>query len=109
MDRGLKRGIELPQLTRWLAVEPARLAGLDDRKGSIEVGMDADFVVWDPDGVTRVRGSALEHRHPITPYEGMSLRGSIVTTILAGVMVFDGTSVGPIGGRMLRRNDRSDI
>ena len=105
----VKREIELPQLTRWLALEPARLAGLDDRKGSIEVGMDADFVVWDPDGVTRVRGSGLEHRHPITPYEGMSLRGSVVTTILAGVTVFDGTGVGPIGGRMLRRNDRSDI
>ncbi len=103
------REVELPQLTRWLAFEPARLAGLDDRKGSIEVGMDADFVVWDPDGVTRVRGGDLEHRHPITPYEGMSLRGSVVTTILGGVTVFDGTSLGPISGRMLRRNDRSDI
>ena len=44
--------------------------------------MDADLVVWDPDGVTRVRGDDLEHRHPITPYEGMSLRGSVVMTIL---------------------------
>jgi allantoinase len=105
----VEREIELPQLSRWLALEPARLAGLDERKGSIEVGMDADFVVWDPDGVTRVRGDDLEHRHPMTPYEGMSLRGSVVTTILAGVTVFDGTSVGSIGGRMLRRNDRSDI
>ena len=105
----MEREIDLPQLTRWLALEPARLAGLNNRKGSIEVGMDADFVVWDPDGVTRVRGSGLEHRHPNTPYEGMSLRGSIATTILAGVTVYDGASVGPIGGRMLRRNDRSDI
>ena len=100
-----EREIGLPQLTRWMALEPARLAGLDDRKGSIAVGMDADFVVWDPDGVTKVRGIDLEHRHPITPYEGMSLRGSVVTTILGGITVFDGTSVGPIAGRMLRRND----
>jgi allantoinase len=104
-----ERQVGLTQLTRWLALEPARLAGLDDRKGSISVGMDADLVVWDPDGVTRVRGRDLEHRHPITPYEGMSLRGSVVTTILGGVTVFDGTSVGPIGGRMLRRNGRSDL
>ena len=99
------RGVELPQLSRWLAEEPARLAGLGRHKGAIAVGMDADFVVWDPDGVTRVKGADLEHRHPITPYEGMSLRGSVVTTILGGAPVFDGTTVGPASGRMLRRDD----
>ncbi len=104
-----ERGVMLPQLSRWLALEPARLAGLDNHKGSIVVGMDADLVVWDPDGVTRVRGRDLEHRHPITPYEGMSLRGSIVTTVLGGVTVFDGTNVGPVGGRMVKRDDRSVV
>ena len=99
------RGIELPQLTRWLAEEPARLAGLDRHKGAIAIGMDADLVVWDPDGVTRVRGGDLEHRHPITPYEGMSLRGSVVSTILGGVSVFDGITVSAGDGRMLRRDD----
>lgn len=99
------RGIRLPQLSEWLAEEPARLAGLDRHKGAIAVGMDADLVVWDPDGATRVRGDDLEHRHPITPYEGMTLRGSVVTTILGGVVVFDGTTVGPRDGRMLRRDD----
>ena len=101
----IHREIALPQLSRWLALEPARLAGLDDRKGSIAVGKDADFVVWDPEGVTFVSGEDLEHRHPITPYEGMSLRGSVVATILGGITIFDGTNVGPIAGRMLRRND----
>jgi allantoinase len=99
------RGVGLPQLSRWLAEEPARLAGLDRQKGAIAVGMDADLVVWDPDGVTRVRGGDLEHRHPITPYEGMSLRGSVVTTFLGGFSVFDGSTVGPGDGRMLRRDD----
>jgi allantoinase len=101
----IDREIGLPQLSRWLALEPARLAGLDDRKGSIAVGKDADFVVWDPEGVTYVSGEGLEHRHPITPYEGMSLRGSVVATLLGGTTIFDGTNVGPIAGRMLRRND----
>lgn len=99
------RGIGLPQLSRWLAEEPARLAGLERHKGAIAVGMDADLVVWDPDGVTRVRGDDLEHRHPITPYEGMSLRGSVVTTILGGNPIFDGAPVSKSGGRMLRRDD----
>jgi allantoinase len=96
-------------MSRWLAAEPARLAGLDRRKGGIAVGMDADLVVWDPDGVTEVDGSRLEHRHPITPYDGMRLRGSVVATILGGVTVFDGDGIYPGNGRMLRRDDRSEL
>jgi allantoinase len=104
-----ERGHSLTQVTRWLASEPARLAGLEGHKGGIAVGMDADLVVWDPDGVTDVDGSRLEHRHPITPYEGMRLRGSVVTTILGGMTVFDGDGISPGNGRMLRRDDRSDL
>ncbi len=76
------RGVGFEQLGSWLAHAPARLAGLADRKGSIEVGKDADFVVFDPDDETVVRGRELHHRHPITPYEGMTLRGRVVDTIL---------------------------
>jgi allantoinase len=76
------RGFGYEDLGRWLALAPAQLAGLDDRKGSIEVGKDADFVVFDPDGETLVRGRDLFHRHPLTPYEGMRLKGRVVDTIL---------------------------
>jgi allantoinase len=100
-----QRGMSLAQLTRWLASEPARLAGLDGHKGHIAVGMDADLVVWDPDGVTPVEGARLEHRHPVTPYEGMRLQGEVVTTILSGATVFDGGTITTADGRMLRRDD----
>jgi allantoinase len=76
------RGLGFESLSRWLASGPAELAGLDDRKGSIAVGKDADFVVFDPDGTTTVRGSELLHRHPTTPYEGMTLRGRILDTLM---------------------------
>jgi len=98
-----ERGVDMGQLVRWLASAPAELAGLDDRKGAIAAGLDADFVVWDPDGVTVVRGAGLEHRHPITPYEGMRLRGRVEATILRGETVFDGASITGGTGRMLRR------
>lgn len=98
-----ERGFDLVAMVRWLAGAPARLSGLGDRKGSIAVGFDADFVVWNPDGVTEVRGESLEHRHSLTPYEGMRLRGSVLTTIVRGSMVYaDGTVMGQ-RGRMLRR------
>lgn len=78
----IERGVGLDVLARWLSLHPARLAGLDDRKGSIAVGRDADFVVFDPDGETVVSGAQLFHRHPLTPYEGMRLRGRVVDTVL---------------------------
>ncbi|MGD2102893.1 MAG: amidohydrolase family protein, partial [Acidimicrobiia bacterium] len=77
-----ERGIGLDTLARWLALAPAELAGLDDRKGSITVGKDSDFVVFDPDGETVVHGADLSHRHSSTPYEGKRLRGRVVDTVL---------------------------
>jgi allantoinase len=97
------RDVELTDLSRWLSTEPARLAGLDDRKGAIGVGLDADFVIWDPSGVTVVSGHALEHRHAITPYEGMTLQGRVEATILHGEIVFEGAMLADRRGRMLRR------
>ncbi|HSK06556.1 MAG TPA: allantoinase AllB [Acidimicrobiia bacterium] len=104
-----ERGVDLHRIARWLSLEPARLAGLDDRKGAIALGWDGDLVVWNPDGALEVRGRDLEHRHPITPYEGMKLRGRVVMTMLGGKTVFDRGAVTPGNGRMLRRNDRSDL
>ena len=76
------RGVGFEELSRWLSRAPAQLAGLADRKGTIAVGQDADFVVFDPDGETLVRGCDLFHRHPLTPYEGMNLRGRVVDTLM---------------------------
>jgi allantoinase len=66
--------------------------------------MDADFLIWDPDGATEVVGAGLEHRHPLTPYEGMRLRGKVEMVLLAGQTLFTPvTGVIGIGGRMLER------
>ena len=97
------RGFGPVQIAEWLSAGPARLAGLENRKGSIAVGKDADFTTWDPDGVVAVRGSELEHRHPVTPYEGMRLRGSVAATIVRGGVVYDGHSLIGGRGRMLER------
>ena len=100
-----KRGVGWGSLARWLAMEPATLAGLDNRKGSLEVGKDADFVVFDPDASFTVHGPDLEHRHAVTPYEGMKLKGAVVSAVLRGQTVFeDGRFVGG-HGRMLKRDD----
>jgi allantoinase len=96
------RGYTLEHLARWLAAAPARLAGLTDRKGSIEVGRDADLVVFDPDASFVVDPETLLHRHPITPYAGMRLRGVVEQTILRGNVVYsDGTLAASASGELI--------
>jgi allantoinase len=80
---------------------PARLAGLR-RKGSIAAGCDADLVFWDPEATIRVDPASLFHRHPVTPYTGMQLRGAVQRTFLRGEVVFDAGSMrGEPRGRAL--------
>lgn len=98
-----KRGISMVEVARWLARAPAELAGLG-QKGSIGVGMDADFVVFDPDGEFRVDGQRLEHRHPTTPYDGMTLRGSVIATILRGGFIYERGQITVGGGKLLTRH-----
>ena len=54
MDRCLrtahvKYGISLVDVSKMLSLTPARLAGCDTTKGSLEVGKDADIVIMTPD------------------------------------------------------------
>ena len=42
-------GIPLPEAVRMVSLTPARVLGIQDRKGSIAEGKDADLVVFDSD------------------------------------------------------------
>jgi allantoinase len=92
------RGFTLVDVAGWMSAGPARLAGLS-RKGAIEVGRDADFAVVDPDAGWTVDPSQLRHRHPLTPYAGMTLRGVVRETWLRGAPL----NGGPPRGRLLTR------
>jgi allantoinase len=98
------RGYALPRLAEWRCCAPARLAGLDKRKGTIAVGYDADFVIWNPDGTFAVDPAKLHQRNKITPYAGRELSGVVETTFLRGRKVFDRgeLSHSPLG-QILRR------
>ncbi|MEM1759735.1 MAG: N-acetylglucosamine-6-phosphate deacetylase [Thermofilaceae archaeon] len=52
LDRAVKNfleftGCSLPEAVRCATLNPARLLGIDDRKGSLAVGKDADLVIFD--------------------------------------------------------------
>ena len=46
-------------------------------------------MVFDADREWTVSAAALEHRHPLTPYDGRTVRGRVVQTYLRGELVYD--------------------
>jgi allantoinase len=78
-----ERGSTLPDVVRWMADGPARLAGLAG-KGRIAPGFDADLVAFAPEETFVVDPARLRHRHPVSPYAGRTLHGVVRTTWLRG-------------------------
>jgi allantoinase len=101
------RGHHLTALATWLSAGPARLAGLDGRKGRIAVGWDADLVAFEPDVTWTVDPRSLHHRHQITPYAGRDLRGRVMRTYVRGRCVYDrGTFPSSPDGLWLRGREQ---
>lgn len=84
-----RRDAGVEDVAEWMCEAPAELAGIADRKGRIEPGSDADFAIWDPESQFEVAAEELEHRHPVTPYDGRRLEGVVEATVLRGSVVFD--------------------
>jgi allantoinase len=83
------RGYALTHVAEWMCHRPARLAGIEKRKGAIAAGCDADLVIWNPDVNFCVDPARLHHRHKLTPYAGRELFGAVETTFLRGRKVFE--------------------
>jgi allantoinase len=97
------RGYALTHIVKWMCESPARLAGLQKRKGAIAVGCDADLVIFNPDAKIRVEPERLHHRHKLTPYAGRELAGVVEATFVRGQKVFErGQWVAAPTGRVLR-------
>jgi allantoinase len=94
-----ERGLPLSKLSQWMSAAPARLAGLERRKGAIVVGTDADLVVFDPEASFRVEVSRLVYRHPVSPYLGEKLYGVVEGAFVRGSeVVREGVLIGsPLG------------
>ena len=88
-----RRGHSIEKLVEWLCFAPSALVNFEKRKGGIEVGYDADLVIWDPSEEFTVSSEKIWHRHKLTPYAGERLAGVIKSTFLRGRKIFDGGNV----------------
>ncbi len=104
-SEGVAKGrLTIERLVDVLATSPARLFGLA-RKGAIEVGRDADLVLFDPTATRTLRAADLHHTSDYTPYEGFSLSGAVRSVFVRGRPVIrDGQFVGTRGfGQFVER------
>ena len=85
----LKRGLPIEQLMRLISTNPAMIFGLYPQKGSIQLGSDADFVIFDPEKEWRVTPDLLFYKNKHTPYMGMTLTGCVEKTFVRGNLVYD--------------------
>ncbi|KAK5126093.1 hypothetical protein LTR85_011448 [Meristemomyces frigidus] len=86
-----KSRLSLPRFVQLTATNPAKLYGLDGKKGSIAPGYDADFVIWHPadKGARTITQSILHHDMDYTPFEGVSVGNWPRYTVIRGRTVWD--------------------
>ena len=88
LDRLVAAGtITLARAVELLSCGPARLLGLRD-KGRVAAGADADLTVLDLERPVTVDKSRFESKGRNTPFEGWTLRGGPVMTIVGGRIVY---------------------
>lgn len=93
-----KRGYSPTLLARSLSEGPAKAFGLYGRKGAIEIGFDADLVIFDPEEEWEITPESLKYVNKISAFVGLKGKGLPIATILRGELVAkDGEVVGKKG------------
>ena len=85
----VKRGMSLTRFAEITATNAARIFGLHPRKGAIAPGSDGDLVLIDP-SVRKTLAREDFHVTDYSPWEGWTVSGWPVTTILRGKVIADG-------------------
>jgi dihydropyrimidinase len=102
-SEGVARGrITMERMVELLSTMPAARFGMPS-KGALEVGRDADIVVFDPAARRTIRAADLHHTSDYTPYEGLEVSGAVRDVFVRGGDVIRG------GGFVGRRGFGRDV
>lgn len=107
LDLAARGEIPWTRVAAVLSSQPARLFGIAHCKGNLAVGADGDLVLVDPDLARRVESATIRSRAGRSPFEGTTLTGWPVLTVLRGRAIAEnGRYVGDgPGGRWLPRGE----
>lgn len=67
----------------------ARIFNMYPQKGSLEVGADADIVVWDPNATRTISKDTHHQRIDFNIFEGMEVTGNAAITMSRGVVTWE--------------------
>lgn len=88
-DAGVNTGRLTPsEFVAITSANTAKLFNIYPRKGSISVGADADFVVWDPEGTKTLSAKTQHSKGDFNIFEGRTVRGIPSHTVSNGNLVF---------------------
>ncbi|KAF2227721.1 hypothetical protein BDZ85DRAFT_315260 [Elsinoe ampelina] len=79
-----KRSFGIVDLVRWCCEQTAKHVGLEDRKGFLRKGWDADIVVFDDEGTFTVQEDSMLFKNKCSAYQGKKLQGVVKETWLRG-------------------------
>lgn len=80
-----QKGFTLDRIVELMSVNPAKLLGIEG--GVLEIGAPADITVMDLNKEWTVHGQDLYTKTLFTPYEGLTLKGKAVLTVVDGEVV----------------------
>jgi dihydropyrimidinase len=93
-----KRTISLHRIAEISSYNTARIFNLFPRKGTLQVGSDADIAIVDVNRERVVDAAYLQSRADFSPWEGLTLKGWAVRTLVRGQTVMrDGEITGQEG------------
>ena len=91
---GVREGrLGLHQFVDLTSTRAAKIFGLYPRKGAIQVGSDADLVVWDPNATRTISAKEHLHRNDRSIFEGFRVMGAPSTVIVNGKVAFQNGDV----------------
>ena len=85
----LKNHWDLSKLVAAMTIKPAKIIGL--KKGTLQVGADADISIFDPNLEWVVDKNQFRSKSQNSPFHGWTVKGKPVFTIVAGKIVYRGT------------------
>lgn len=104
LDAANKGRISFNRVVAMCATNPARIFGCIN-KGSIEIGKDADLVIYNPKEYFEVKADNMHSDSDHTIWEGTTFKGYPEQTYVRGKLVFDkGNFIGKPGdGKFIER------
>lgn len=102
-DLAVNRGkLPLPQLIAAMSETPAKTFGLYPRKGALQVGSDADLVIFDPNRTWTISNANQHSKAGFTLYEGRTVTGAVELTMQRGRILVE-------NGELRAQKDRAQF